>query len=239
MEQWAGAATWVGFTIRARRAITFAVRNLPLSLVIPALLAAGPVQALNVPAQARVDLTNQTVRKAKKSAVTDVPQPVGNPGDWVGPSDYPSEALRNGTEGDTAVRVAVAADGTVTDCTIAKSSGDISLDDSSCRAIRANARFSPALDGDRHPVAGEWSTVIHWEIPGSDNVVPAPQFVVYTMTVEKDGSISHCTIEHSEGQKDLKPCALDHVDTIHDEAGNPVRKRVKVMYRVVWEDLGS
>jgi protein TonB len=91
--------------------------------------------------------------------------PRGNPQSWVTDDDYPAAALRSGDHGTTGVRLAVGADGRVTDCEVTSSSGSSSLDSTACSLLRRRARFSPATDGTGAAVSGSWSSRFTWKLP--------------------------------------------------------------------------
>lgn len=73
-------------------------------------------------------------------------QPRGNQGDWFPQDSYPAAARRAGAEGRVGVSVDVGANGRVTACRVAVSSGNEDLDQATCRLAARNGRFVPALD---------------------------------------------------------------------------------------------
>ncbi len=81
--------------------------------------------------------------------------------------DYP-KAVRKARRGGTViVTLAVGADGSVSGCTVARSSGIPALDETTCRLARARFRYTPARDAAGQPVpdlAG-WKQV--WWIEGA------------------------------------------------------------------------
>jgi protein TonB len=91
--------------------------------------------------------------------------PRGNPQSWVTDDDYPAAALRSGDHGTTGVRLAVGADGRVTDCEVTSSSGSGTLDSTACSLLRRRARFSPATDSSGNAVAGSYSQRFTWKLP--------------------------------------------------------------------------
>jgi protein TonB len=68
-------------------------------------------------------------------------------------ADYPIEVKRAGLGGRVTVRIAVATDGHVSDCTVMGSSGNAELDETSCRLIKQRYVFEPARDAQGRPVA--------------------------------------------------------------------------------------
>ena len=93
------------------------------------------------------------------------PIPKGIPGNWANTNDYPSRALQQEREGTTGFRVTVGADGRVSDCQIASSSGHPDLDAATCTNVKRRARFDPALDGNGQPTTGSYSNRVRWQIP--------------------------------------------------------------------------
>lgn len=92
-------------------------------------------------------------------------KPRGNPSGWVTNADYPDSALRNEEQGRTAFRLAIAADGRPTSCTITASSGARALDAAACRLLMRRARFVSARDGAGNTVAGAYANSFLWQIP--------------------------------------------------------------------------
>jgi protein TonB len=92
-------------------------------------------------------------------------KPRGNPQGWVTDEDYPAAAMRSGESGTTGVRLAVGADGRVTDCNVTSSSGSSVLDQTACRLLMRRARFTPAKDTSGSAVAGSWSSRFTWRLP--------------------------------------------------------------------------
>jgi protein TonB len=61
-------------------------------------------------------------------------------------SDYPKSAYRDHAGGTVFLRIAVGADGRVSDCTIEESSGRADLDAATCALVRERWRYQPARD---------------------------------------------------------------------------------------------
>ncbi|MCM8731734.1 energy transducer TonB [Hephaestia sp. GCM10023244] len=60
--------------------------------------------------------------------------------------DYPKSARKAGHGGIVTVTLTIAADGRVSDCLVARSSGVASLDETTCRLARMRFRYTPARD---------------------------------------------------------------------------------------------
>ena len=78
--------------------------------------------------------------------------------------DYPTDAMSNGAEGRVDAKLDVRADGVVSGCSIARSSGNASLDAKTCAILLERARVSPALDKDGKPVAAPVITSVAWRL---------------------------------------------------------------------------
>lgn len=87
--------------------------------------------------------------------------PLGDPGAWISSDDYPIDALRNGVEGDVAVRLEIGQQGVPTACSVIASSGSASLDGATCRLLIDRARFQPT----QKPEKIYYQTRIQWKIP--------------------------------------------------------------------------
>ena len=79
--------------------------------------------------------------------------------------DYPASAIRNEEEGTTSFRLDVGTNGRVTNCTITSSSGSTALDNTTCRLLRARARFTPARDSNGNPTTDTVTNRIRWVLP--------------------------------------------------------------------------
>lgn len=98
-------------------------------------------------------------------------QPVATPGarvpgspPFIQDGDYPPEALRAGVGGRTEVRLTVSAKGLVSDCAIARSSGTVALDETSCILVSRRARFTPALDAAGRPTQAVYQLGVAWSL---------------------------------------------------------------------------
>lgn len=117
---------------------------------------------------------------------TEVPVPL--PGDWIVNDDYPADAIRREAEGNVQVRLDVDPAGRVSACTILKSSGDASLDSTTCRLLTLRARFNRASS----PGSRTLTRTVRWRLPDTD---PHPYELARTArTVEVDATgIRRCT----------------------------------------------
>lgn len=76
--------------------------------------------------------------------------------------DYPRDASRALTGGEVEVHFTIEANGRVTGCHVARSSGDASLDATTCRLIEARFRFKPATNAAGEAVASPYGWRQSW-----------------------------------------------------------------------------
>lgn len=162
------------------------------------------------------------------------------------PADYPAASWVNGEEGTAYYELAVAADGTVTDCTIIDSAGYAALDAKTCEIAMERAEFLPAQDESGMPIAGTHRDYQVWrkrepQFPGSATI-----HVQFTATAE--GSIEDCEVIEIAGEigermrrtMEDEPCPgmnRNSQPPYRDEEGNPVARRVDLMIVVKAEAL--
>ena len=84
---------------------------------------------------------------------------------YVTDGDYPDSAIRAGEQGRVRFLLDVGVDGLVTGCTILESSGSPILDSTTCRIMRARARFTPARNSKGVPVRDRVSAAMRWVLP--------------------------------------------------------------------------
>lgn len=92
-------------------------------------------------------------------------KPIGKPGLWVTPNDYPANALRQRHEGVTRFQLSIGTDGKVQSCEITVSSGHAALDEAACANLRKRARFVAATGPDGAAVPGTYSSAVRWKLP--------------------------------------------------------------------------
>jgi len=83
-----------------------------------------------------------------------------HPIDWIGPQDYPVDALRANAQGTARTITTVDAAGKPTGCRTVVSSGVPSLDAASCRAILSRGVFAPSAQAVRY-----YYRQVTWAIP--------------------------------------------------------------------------
>jgi protein TonB len=77
-------------------------------------------------------------------------------------SDYPREAARAKIGGEVEVRFTIQPTGRVTGCRVTRSSGDVSLDATTCRLIEDRFRFRPATNSAGDPIASSYGWRQSW-----------------------------------------------------------------------------
>jgi protein TonB len=220
-----------------------------ISIAGPAAAQSGPEKIVARPAAdpSTVNTVADAVRAIppappEKPAGAAPVMPASNPGSWVRTEDYPAWAVRYDVSGRVGFTVEVGTNGRVTRCDVTRSSGVPDLDAIACEKVTERARFVPARNQFGEPVPGSWATTVVWQLDdGELNDAPQPGFLVVTMVVEPDGRVSDCRIERAEGEAaefPLDECGEgQRFEPILDADGNPQRTRIRMMARLVHEQL--
>lgn len=170
-------------------------------------------------------------------------QPMGNPGAWVTPADYPILALRGELEGTVGFRIKVGPDGVPTARVITQSSGHAELDAATCPPVMQRARFRPATDATGKTVPGEYNSRIRWVIPNGPGPAPPPSLVEVTFTIGVDGKATGCATKSLVGVPPevvapmLNHCNAAVYEPYRDKAGTPVARRVTSRLEIIVEPL--
>jgi periplasmic protein TonB len=80
--------------------------------------------------------------------------------------DYPKSASRAKVGGVVEVRFTIQPNGRVTNCRISRSSGDISLDTTTCNLIELRFRFKPATNATGVPITSDYGWRQTWWLEG-------------------------------------------------------------------------
>ena len=81
--------------------------------------------------------------------------------------DYPASAQSSGAEGTVQATLTIGPDGRVVSCNVTRSSGNSSLDSTTCNILRRRAKFTPARDSNGQPTTDTVSTPpIVWRLEG-------------------------------------------------------------------------
>jgi periplasmic protein TonB len=80
--------------------------------------------------------------------------------------DYPASALAAGASGTAVARLSIGPDGRVTGCDLVQSTGNSSLDSTTCSILRRRVKFTPARDSNGSPTSDTYTTPpIKWVLP--------------------------------------------------------------------------
>ena len=113
--------------------------------------------------------------------------PRTNLASFISADDYPPAARRAHAEGIVEFMLLVGPDGRVTDCSIDRSSGSVSLDTATCRLLHRRARFDPARDLRGEPATGLFRSKIEWRISNALGRSWTPALYVEEMHADADG----------------------------------------------------
>lgn len=87
----------------------------------------------------------------------------------IKPSDYPKDALRAGVSGTVGLLFTVGVNGRVTQCTVTRSSGSRSLDDTTCRLIQDRFRYKPTTNAAGRPIPDQVEGEHVWTLYRQDS----------------------------------------------------------------------
>ena len=88
--------------------------------------------------------------------------PRGNPGSWFTDDDFPPDAKRAGASGRVAVSLSIDTGGRVVGCNVTASSGNGSLDATTCRLAQRRGRFNVKKDTAGNAMAYTWPISTRW-----------------------------------------------------------------------------
>jgi len=104
-----------------------------------------------------------------------VPGPAKRYFGYVMGDDYPTAAIRAGAQGNVQIRYTIGTDGRVSGCEILASSGNASLDGTSCRLVTSRFLFLPAIGADGRAIAETKTQTIAWRMPADSAPAPVAQ----------------------------------------------------------------
>jgi TonB family protein len=162
-------------------------------------------------------------------------------------ADYPAEAIRNGQQGTVEFQLSIRPDGLVSGCRIVTSSTYRSLDEATCRIMRARARFAPAHDASGNAIADTVTSRIRWVMPLNEldltpflrmadyPVEARPQrgsaLVMVLMSVSAEGRVTQCEVSRPSysAALDARTCeiaqARAHFPPPRDGTGNTISQK--------------
>lgn len=94
------------------------------------------------------------------------PVPIGNPGVWILPKDYPAKALDQYKGGLIYFRLSIDAGGKPTQCAIQRAVNEGEFAQSTCSVLMKRARFQPARDASGNPVPSFWQSSARFNVSG-------------------------------------------------------------------------
>ena len=168
--------------------------------------------------------------------------PLGSPGNWVSPDDYPAEAIKNGDEGITSFRLRIDGAGKVADCVITGSSGSQSLDDATCEIVSVRAQFAPAADAAGMPREDSFSSRVRWTLPEEPFLVPPSATATLEYDLLPTGRLASCLFDGWTGSDLASFC--DHAPAfkftpVAGKDGKPLTKHIVVHQTIAVTDKPS
>ena len=149
------------------------------------------------------------------------PVPIGDPASWLGPDDYPPDAIRSERQGRVVAALTVDATGQVKDCRIDTSNGTESIDAKTCEVLLARARFNPATDRRGRPTSSSYKLPVRWVVPDQPadgarvvavEAMPDKMATEVEVSIDPQGNITGCRlIARIAGGAD--PCATMTIGT--------------------------
>jgi protein TonB len=91
--------------------------------------------------------------------------PRNDPATWITTDDYRSSWIRREWVGIAGFRLEIAANGTIEQCTITRSTGHNAIDNATCALVSKRAKFQPARGGEGQAVAGSFNGAVEWRLP--------------------------------------------------------------------------
>lgn len=123
--------------------------------------------------------------------------PIGNQKTWFQPDDYPPDAIARKAAGTVHFAVEIGADGQPTSCRIVKSVGNAALDDATCKALMARARFHPLVDKKGKPTTATFDQVVRWKLPAiSTEAISDRTFTAHAL-IDPKGDVVECAMSGS------------------------------------------
>ncbi len=127
------------------------------------------VPAPEISIQAEGPSTAITVQKqvaapeVHKPAGITAPASIGAPHECPQDRWYPPLAIRLNQEGTTTLAFHITTDGSISDVTVAESSGYNSLDEAAVHCASASWHYKPAMQ-EGHPVEVPWKAIVKWQL---------------------------------------------------------------------------
>lgn len=135
------------------------------------------------------------------------PTPIGDPARWIGPSDYPADAIFERKQGVSVVEVTVDPTGHAVRCRVPVGSGSVSLDKAACAAVAGRGLWQPTIDQSGGPIFAIYRQRVTWMLPGprpkSPGVQPDMQIEVAKLPVSAaDATVVIRQIQRADGSQE-------------------------------------
>ena len=101
---------------------------------------------------------------AAQAALSRRATPVGSPGNWFGPDDYPAGARQGGHNGSVQFRLDIDPAGQIVGCHILARTSPDEFADRTCALITRRGKFTPALDAAQRPVRSYYINRVQWQM---------------------------------------------------------------------------
>lgn len=101
---------------------------------------------------------------AQQANLASRPTPVGSPGDWLRPGDYPTNSASKGEQALIHFRLMVDAEGKPTQCAIQTATQTPQIKALTCQLMMKRARFTPARDQSGAAVASYYVNLALWVV---------------------------------------------------------------------------
>lgn len=110
-------------------------------------------------------LTTWGIDVERHATLSKSAQPIGNSGKWIQSNDYPPKMVAKGQPALITFRLSIDAMGAPSACHIQQSVGGKEFDEASCKALMKRAKFEPALDAHKKPMASYYRSRVVF-LPG-------------------------------------------------------------------------
>jgi hypothetical protein len=88
--------------------------------------------------------------------------PLNDPAQWLDGDDFPNSANLLGQNGIVQFRLAIEADGAISNCAVQSATAGSDFATTTCRAVTRRARFQPALNAAGQPVRSYYVQAVRW-----------------------------------------------------------------------------
>jgi hypothetical protein len=127
--------------------------------------------SMGAPMQAMRTCTTDLVRSwgydpRVQEALSRHATPIGDPGNWITTSDFPTSAEAEGHNGLVHLRLDIDGGGKIMGCHIQSKTSPDDFANTSCKLITRRAKFQPALDAAGKPVPSYYVNVVRWVMGG-------------------------------------------------------------------------